>query len=99
MRVQGQLEHAVAGAVLHLGVRLGRTKWIQGRSAHSDHELADALRVGSPGRVLQPEPLVLMVVAGQEEVSVDGVEVVYQRSGCGVARVPCATGPSRRVPV
>ena len=89
----------MAGGVAHLGVRLGRAEPVEGRSARSDHELTDALCVGSPRRVLQPETLVLMVVAGEEEVSASGIEVVDQRPSRGVARVHCAAGPSRRVPV
>ena len=99
-RVQDQLQHAEAGVLEHLRVRLQRAEDLEVAAAGSHDELTDASDVvGRAVWCLRREALVVVGVPRQHDVGVRVVQRLPQRLEGGAGRVAPTRREPRLVPV
>src|SRR5436190_1414472 len=99
-RVQRQLEDTPRAVVADLTVRNGRSERVAvAHAAGASDDLTDPVRVGAAARVLPREPLVVVLVAVEDDLCMSSVEVLPDRVPIRVAPVRRARRPARLVPV
>ena len=98
--MQRQLENAPRAVVADLAVRQRCPERIAvARAARSSNELADPVRIGNAGGALLPEPLVVVLVAVQDDICVSVVEVLPERLEVRLAAVNGPGREARFVPI
>jgi hypothetical protein len=99
-RVQRELEDAESVGVAGFAGAQRNDERAMISSAGADDEFADAVRgVGLAVGVLRSEALVVVIVAGEDERGVRGVQIVPERFRVGIPSIRAARAEERLVPV